>query len=62
MRTRDQGQRIKATRNGRQKGIRVYIDSESLRKLGIDPDGPAPYYRIWAGRRGSCVIRLYPCA
>lgn len=61
MNRRDPGQRIKAQRRGRQRGCYLYIDAGSLRKAGIDPEGPTPYYRLWAGKRGSVVLRLYPC-
>ena len=59
MKRRDPGQRIKATRGGRDQGIRVYIDAQSLRKAGIPSNDSAIYYRLWAAPGGSCVLRLY---
>ena len=49
---------------GRQKGIRVFIPAAELRKAGIDPDGPVPWYRL-AGvqsRKSSrrVIVNLWP--
>jgi hypothetical protein len=37
----------------------LYVPVEELRKTGIDPAGPAPFYRVWGSARGSVVVRLY---
>ncbi len=55
----DAGLRRKATRAAREKGCSIYIPAEILRVAGIDPEGPTPYYRTWAAKRGSVLIRLY---
>jgi hypothetical protein len=47
-----------STRGGRDRGCRVYIAAEQLEAAGIDPHGPAPAYRIWAGERGRFVVTL----
>ena len=62
MKRRDPAQRIKATRGRRDKGIRVYIDAESLRRAGHPFNDSPLYYRLWAAPRGSVIVRLYPCA
>jgi hypothetical protein len=41
------GLRRQAQRHGREKGCRVNIPMEELRKAGWDVDGPPPYYRVW---------------
>jgi hypothetical protein len=55
----DSGQRRHAQRNGRERGCWVYIPAEELIRAGIDPEGPAPYYRTWGAARGSTLVRLY---
>lgn len=55
----DQARRKRCVRKGRERGCWVYIASEELLKAGIDPAGPAPWYRVWAGRRGGVTLRLY---
>jgi len=55
----DPGLRRKATRAQRQRGCFIYLPAEVLKAAGVDPEGPAPYYRTWAGRKGSVVLRLY---
>jgi hypothetical protein len=48
-----------AQRAGREKGVRIFVSAAELRAAGIDPDGPAPKFRVWARRRGSLLVRLY---
>jgi hypothetical protein len=55
----DSGRRRKATRAARQKGCFVYIPAEVLEGAGVDPKGPTPWYRTWAGKGGSVMLRLY---
>lgn len=55
----DSGERRQTKRSGRERGCWAYIPAEELRKAGIDPDGPAPFYRVWGSPRGSLVVRLY---
>ena len=55
----DPGLRRRAQRQGREKGCWVYIPAETLKAAGIDPGGPVPFYRTWAGRAGSVLLRLY---
>lgn len=56
----DAALRKQSTRGGRDKGCRVYIAAEQLEAAGIDPNGPAPFYRVWAGPRGRFIVTLYP--
>lgn len=51
--------RRRSTRKGREKGCHLYIPAEELRKAGVDPDGPPPYFRTWGRGRGSIMVRLY---
>jgi len=39
----------------------VFIAASELRDAGIDPDGPPPTFRVWAGKsgRGSVQLRFY---
>jgi hypothetical protein len=55
----DAARRRKATRGGRDRGVRVYIPAEELLKAGYDPDGPPPYFRVWGSSRGGLFVRLY---
>ena len=50
-----------STRQGREKGVRVYIAADDLRAAGIDPHGEPPTYRMWVDpkRKGSVLVRLY---
>ena len=58
--THDQARRKKALRKGRERGCSVYIAAEQLQEAGIDPNGPAPWYRIWVGKgRPRFVVNLY---
>lgn len=58
----DPAQRRRATRAGRQRGCSIYVPADELTKAGIDPAGPVPFYRTWAGPRGSLVVRFYRAA
>jgi len=55
----DPGLRRKAIRSQRQKGCFVYLPADVLKAAGIDTEGPVPFYRTWAGKGGSVVLRLY---
>lgn len=56
----DPAARRRATRGGRRKGCYVYIPAEQLAEAGIDPNGPAPYYRTWVGgNRPRVIVNLY---
>lgn len=55
----DPAQRRKSQRRGRERGCWVYIPAESLQKAGVDVGGAEPFYRVWAGPRGSVVVSLY---
>ena len=55
----DTAERKQATRAGRRRGCYIYIVAEDLQKAGIDPYGPAPFYRVWAGKRGRFIVTLY---
>lgn len=51
--------RRQSIRRGREKGCWLYIPAEELVASGYDPNGPAPFYRVWAGTRGGLRVRLY---
>jgi hypothetical protein len=57
----DSEARRKSQRHGRQKGITITIAAAELRRAGIDPDGPAPEYRVFPGKKadGGVQLRLY---
>jgi hypothetical protein len=38
------------------RGCTLDIPGEVLRQAGFGPDEPPPYYRVWAGRKGSRVM------
>ena len=59
MKRRDPAQRLRVTRGRRDKGIRVYIDAQSLRRSGIPDNGTDIYYRLWGTPGGSVLVRLY---
>lgn len=54
----DFARRRKTKRTGREKGCWLYIPAEELSKTGINPDGPAPWYRVWGSAKGL-TLRLY---
>lgn len=43
------------------KGVRITIAAAELRAAGIDPEGPAPEYKVFPGskRDGGLQLRLY---
>jgi hypothetical protein len=55
----DFAERKQALRKQREKGCSIYIAADLLQQAGIDPNGPAPFYRVWAGERGRFVVTLY---
>lgn len=55
----DPGKARLAQRWGKERGVRVFIPADELRKAGIDPDGPVPTYKVWGRRSGSVLVRLY---
>lgn len=56
----DAGQRRQSTRKGRERGCSLYIAAEELEAAGIDLAAPPPKYRVWAGRKRTLVVSLYP--
>lgn len=59
MPTTDQSKHRQTIRRPRYKGVDVFITAEDLKAAGVDPEGPAPAYRVWPGRNGSIMVRLY---
>lgn len=55
----DRALRRRSLRRGRERGCSVYIAAEELAKAGIDPNGEAPWYRVWAGSRGGVTVQFY---
>lgn len=55
----DPGRARRAVRQGKERGVRVYIPADELRKAGIDPHGAIPTYKVWGRRSGSVLVRLY---
>lgn len=58
----DPARRRRTTRSGRERGCWAYIPADVLRDVGIDPDGPAPYFRTWAGpkrKNPTVLVVLY---
>ncbi len=55
----DAAARKRSHRKGREKGCHVYIAAEALAQAGYDPDGPPPFYRVWAAPRGRFIVTLY---
>jgi hypothetical protein len=55
----DDGLRRQSQRRGREKGCWLYVPAEELLKAGVDPDGPAPFYRTWGASRGGIFVRVY---
>jgi hypothetical protein len=55
----DSAARRQSKRSGRETGCWAYIPAEELHKAGVDPAGPAPFYRVWGSSRGSVLVRLY---
>ena len=57
----DPERRRRSQRHGKQKGVTITISAAELRAAGIDPEGPAPEYRVVPGSRrdGGLQLRLY---
>lgn len=55
----DAMRRRRGVRKARERGCWVYVAAEELEKAGIDPTGPAPFYRTWGSSSGSILVRLY---
>lgn len=55
----DPGRRRRSVREGRERGCWVYIPAQELVKAGVSVFAGPPWYRIWGGRRGGVVVRLY---
>lgn len=55
----DASARRRSRRAGRERGCWIYVPAEELRKAGIDPNGPPPFYRTWGSSRGGVFARLY---
>jgi hypothetical protein len=53
--------RRKSQRHGKQRGITITISAAELRAAGVDPEGPAPEYKVFPGKRrdGGLQLRLY---
>lgn len=56
----DAGVRRRSTRKGRERGCSLYIAGEELLAAGIDPAAPPPLFRVWAGRKRTLMVALYP--
>jgi hypothetical protein len=57
----DPERRRKSYRYGKQKGVTIQISAAELLAAGIDPNGPAPEYRVYPGQRrdGGLQLRLF---
>ena len=55
----DPALRRRSQRHGREAGCWLYVSAADLVRSGIDPQAPAPFYRVWTGRRGGLTISLY---
>lgn len=55
----DHAKRRRAQRRQRMRGCYVYVPAEELVKAGIDPNGPAPFYKVWGSKGGSAFVRFY---
>ena len=53
--------RRKSQRHGKQRGVTITIAAVELAAAGIDPEGPAPAYRVFPGskRDGGMQLRFY---
>lgn len=54
----DQARRRRGRRKGRERGVWIFIPAEELEGAGIDPHGPAPFYRLWHRPR-AVLVQLY---
>lgn len=55
----DRARRKRAVRKGAERGCWVFVPAVELVKAGIDPHGPAPFYRVWGAKRGGGTLRFY---
>lgn len=55
----DPGALRQAQRQGRMKGCSINIAAAELRRAGLNPDDPAPLYRVWVGERGRFIVTMY---
>lgn len=59
----DPALRRRTKRAGRERGCWLYIPADDLRRAGIDPEGPPPFYRINAYQRSknghTAIVTLY---
>ena len=55
----DRAKRRKSQRKGAEKGCWIFVPASELAKAGVDPEGPAPFYRVWGSRRGGLTARFY---
>jgi hypothetical protein len=57
----DEGYRRRGVRKGRERGCWVYVPAELLERGGLvaAPDGGAPFYRIWNGRKRTVLVQFY---
>jgi hypothetical protein len=56
---RDEAQRVRSKRTGRQRGCWLYISGAQLERAGFARGDPPPAYRVWSGPRGRVVVQLY---
>ena len=54
----DPAARRRGVRRGRERGCWLYVPAEELERIGVDPKGAAPWYRIWT-RRKTLLVQLY---
>lgn len=56
-------ERRRSNRSQRERGCWVYIPAEELQRAGIDPRGPAPFYRTTGYQRSAnghtVIVNLY---
>ena len=55
----DEMKRRQGRRSGRERGVWLYVPAVELEAAGIDPKGPAPWYRIYRGRKRQFLVQLY---
>lgn len=57
----DRARRKRAVRRGNERGAWIFVPAAELVKAGVDPHGPAPYYRVWGSSRkdGGGTFRFY---
>jgi hypothetical protein len=55
----DSARRRRSERKQRERGCRIYVPQEELRKAGWPDDAPPPFYRVWGTPGGQIIVRLY---